>query len=89
MNSPKSKTNQIEFEPFIKLIQVMKQDPIINDKVIYLLNLGSYQRRLILSKWLERLRISHAPESLMSALSYLFDDHIAEDILLLIKNRNN
>ena len=73
-----------KFESFIKLMQVIQNDPVIHDKVILLLKLDSYKRRLILSSWLEHLRVCHASENLLSALSSLFDDKTAADVLTLI-----
>ena len=49
-----------------------------------MLKLDSYQRRYVLNSWLEQLRVHHASENLLSALSCLFDDKIAEKELTLI-----
>jgi hypothetical protein len=62
----------------------MKNDPLINEKVIQLLNLDSYNRRLVLNNWVEQLRTRHAPEKLLNALSCLFNDKTAADVLSLI-----
>ena len=75
------------FKPFIKLMQVMRGDPLINEKVIGMLNLDSYQRRIILNNWLEQLRKKNATENLTQALSCLFDDKIAQEVLGLINDR--
>ena len=87
MKSSKPEKAENEFEPFIKLIQVMRDDPLINKKVIKMLKQNSYQRRIILNNLLEQLRRQNAPESLMQALSCLFDDIVAEKVLTLINNR--
>ena len=76
-------------DPFIKLMQVMQKDPLINEKVIQMLKLDSYQRRLVLNNWMEQLRIRHASENLLSALSCLFDDKIADKVLTIINDRKN
>jgi hypothetical protein len=73
-----------ELEPFIKLIQIMRDDPLINKKVIKILKLDSYQRRIVLNNWLEQLRRQNAPENLRQALTSLFDDTISEKVLTLI-----
>ena len=73
-----------EFEPLKKLIQVMLDDPVINEKVIKMLQMDSYQRRTVLNNWLERLRRQNAPQNLLSALSCLFYDKVAEKVLALI-----
>ena len=83
--TPENDNNKLK--PFIKLMQVMKKDPVINEKVIQLLKMESYQRRLVLNSWLEQLRVRHASDNLLNALSCLFDDKIAEDVLALINDR--
>jgi hypothetical protein len=65
-------------------MHVMQNDRVIHGKVIEMLKLDSYQRRLVLNNWLEQLRIRHASENLLSALSSLFDDKTAADVLTLI-----
>ncbi len=87
MKSSIPKDTDKELEPFIKLMQVMHKDPVINEKVIQLLKLDSYQRRSVLNVWLEQLRLRNASENLLSALSCLFDDKIAEEVLTLINDR--
>jgi len=83
-----SKTEDIdrEFEPLKKLIQVMRDDPVINVKVIKMLQLDPYQRRTVLNNWLEQLRRRNASGNLLNALSCLFDDKVAEKVLTLINN---
>lgn len=76
-----------KFESLKKLIQVMRDDSLINEKVITMLQLDSYQRRSVLNNWLERLRSQNASQKLLSALSCLFDDKVAEQVLTLINNR--
>lgn len=75
-----------DFEPFNTLLQVMCNDRLINDKIITLLNLDSYQRRSILNYWLEQLRKQNAYEDLCDALSCLFDDKIAAKVLRIISH---
>ena len=87
MRSPKPENTENEFEPFIKLIQVMRDDSLINEKVIKMLKQNSYQRRIILNNLLEQLRRQNAPGNLIQALSCLFDDIVAEKVLTLINNR--
>ena len=80
-----NETNEIE--SISKLIRVMRNDPLINKKVIEILKMKSYQRRSVLNNWLEQLRLQNAPEHLKQALSCLFDDRNAHDILTLINNK--
>ena len=72
------------FESLKALLQVMRDDPVINEKILSLLKLDSYQRRFILNNWLEQLRKQHAYEELSQALACLFDDIIAEKVFKII-----
>ena len=56
MKKPIKEANDNESESLIKLIQVMRDDSLINKRVIEMLKLNSYQRRAVLNNWLERLR---------------------------------
>ena len=74
-------------DSYIKLIQGMRDDPLINERVVKILNLDSYQRRSVLNNWLEQLRQKNAPENLRQALSCLFDDIVAEKVISLITHQ--
>ena len=87
LNSSKLEDPNNSIEPLKKLMHVMRNDPIINSEVMKILNLNSYQRRSVLNNWLELLRRRRAPENLLSALCYLFDDKIAMEVLVLINKR--
>jgi hypothetical protein len=78
-------------QSFTRLLQVIKEDREINTRVIQLLNLDPFVRRLLLNKWLERLRRRQAPESLLQALSLLFEDSTVEQTLKVIniEHKNN
>jgi hypothetical protein len=84
---PKMKNKNNQFEPLAKLVQIMQDDEVINKKVITVLQMDSYQRRLVLNNWLEKLRKQNASQKLLTALSCLFDDKVAEQVLTLIDNR--
>ena len=73
-------------QSFTSLLQVIKRDEEINSRVVQMLKLKPFQRRLLLNKWLEQLRRKKAPEKLMQALSCLFDDSIAAKVLSLVNN---
>jgi hypothetical protein len=85
MNLSKSIDTDEQSKALVRLIQVIQKDPVINKKVIMLLQLNSYKRRSVLNRWLEQLQQQHASAQLLSALPYLFDDKIAEEVLKLIK----
>ena len=87
MKSTKTEDIDSEIKPFIKLIEVMRDDPVINKKIIKMLQLDSFQRRSVLNNWLEQLRMENAPDNLLNALSCFFDDKVAEKVLTLINDR--
>jgi hypothetical protein len=80
----KTKNRYYSFESLGRLIQIMRHDEIINKNITVLLQLDLYQRRLVLNEWLEQLRIQNAPQNLLNALSSLFDDKVAEQVMELI-----
>jgi len=73
---------------FGTLIQIMRDDQDINEKVKTVLRLDSYKRRAILNNWLERLRIQKAPQNLINALASLLDDKVAEQVLQFINKHH-
>jgi hypothetical protein len=80
----KSTNYEKDFEPIARLLQAMRYDPLINKKVVNILKMDSYPRRIVLSNWLEQLRRNNAPDKLTQTLSYLFDNTIVEKVLSLI-----
>jgi len=81
----KTKNTNYSFESLGRLIQIMRYDEIINKNIVALLQLDLYQRRLVLNSWLEQLRMQNAPQNLQNALSSLFDEKVAKQIMDLIK----
>ena len=77
------KTNA-ELEPLFTLLNAMLKDSVINNKVVNILKLDTYPRHIVLSNWLEQLRLNKAPEKLTQTLTYLFDDSIAKKVYNLI-----
>ena len=76
-------------EPFTNLVQIITEDQEINTRIVQLLKLDSFRRRLLLNKWLEKLRRKGATNKLMNALSCLFDNDIAEKTLSFLKTKNH
>ena len=76
-----------QFESLGRLIQIMRNDAVINKKVTEVLQMDSYLRRSVLNNWLEKLQRQDAPKNLLSALSCLFDDKVAKQVLTLINSR--
>ena len=75
-------------QSFAHLLQVIIADQEIKIRVIQLLKSNSFTRRLLLNKWLEQLRRKQAPEKLIQALSCLFDDSIAEKVVVLLDSQH-
>jgi hypothetical protein len=86
MTLVKTDTTNSDFKPLVKLIQAMQKDTVINNKVVKMLRLDPYRRRIILNNWLEQLRLQRASIKLLNAFALLFDDSIAERVLTLITN---
>jgi len=80
------KTRIVEFEG---LLETVITDPLLKNRVIEVLKLNSFDRRSVLNIWLKQLRQQNAPQYIIDGLSYLFDDHIANEILNLINNNPN
>ena len=70
-----------------QLIRVIQNDRIVRDEIMKILKLDSYQRRAVLNIWLAQLQKRHASDRLLSALSCLFDNKIAAQVLELFHNR--
>jgi hypothetical protein len=81
-----TKSESNKFEAFKILIEIMRDDPVINEKVLAMLKMNSYRRRSVLNNWLEQLRLRKASGNLLNALSCLFDDEIAEQVLAFIND---
>jgi ubiquinone biosynthesis protein Coq4 len=86
MTLVKTDTTNSYFESLVKMIQAMQKDPVINEKVVEMLRLDPYRRRIILNNWLEQLQLQRASLKLLNAFACLFDDSIAERVLTLITN---
>ena len=84
MKTPKANNYNSDFVSIERLLKAMRYDPVINKKVVNILNMDSYQRRIVLSNWLEHLRRKNAPQTLIQSLSYLFDDSIADKVRTFI-----
>ena len=84
MQSTKPNDTDEILEQFIKLVQVIRENQEIGLRVRQLLEMDPYQRRTVLNKWLEQLRTQNASDNLLRALSCLFDDKTAADVLILI-----
>jgi len=84
-----STPNNKQITSIKKLIRLIRDDELINKKVTALLKLDSWKRRTVLNNWLQQLNKLNAPADLQDALSCLFDDINAKDVLKLISKKNN
>ncbi len=82
------RTSKTFSEPFTNLLQVIAEEQEIKTRVVQLLKLDPFRRRLLLNKWLEQLRHKGAANKLMNTLSCLFDNDIAEKTLSFINKQN-
>ena len=80
--------NDSNWKSIDRFLQAALHDPVINKKVISILKLDSYPRQIVLSNWLEELRLQHAPGKLIETLSCLFDEKIARQVLEFINRQN-
>ena len=82
MNTCKS-----DFELYEMFLRATCFDPVISQKVISILKLDPYPRHIVLSNWLEQLRLNNAPQRLIKTLTYLFDDNLAKNVLAYINKQ--
>jgi len=71
------------------LVQITNEDAIIKKRILEMLQLSSFERRLQLNIWLEQLRHRNASDKMQYILSILFDDVVAKKVLTLINNCSN
>ena len=72
-------------ENFIALVQVLKEDYKIRNKIEPILSLDQFNRKSALNTWLEQLKFQQAPEKFIALLSCLLDDDVAKKLLQVIK----
>jgi hypothetical protein len=74
-------------EDFIRLVQVIKEEPQIRQILKSILGLDNFNRKSALNTWLEELKLKQAPKKFRSALSCLLDDDIARKTLDIIREQ--
>ena len=89
MPSSGGNENEIIFESMITLIGIIRENREIRIRLKQVLQMKPYQRRSVLKRWLEQLRVQQAPAPLLEALACLFDDKIAGEVLDIINRQNN
>jgi len=68
------------------LVQITNEDATIKKRILELLQLSSFERRLQLNIWLEQLRHRNASDNMRYILSILFDDIVSEKVFTIINN---
>jgi hypothetical protein len=74
-----------ENEDFVRLMEVIRVDPQVRARIAPLLRLDSFQRKSILSTWLQQLQLQKASAAFVGALACLLDDGIANKALEIIR----
>ncbi len=74
-------------EDFLRLVQVVKEEPQIRQTLKSILGLDNFNRKSALNTWLEELELKQAPKKFRSALSCLLDDDIARKTLDIIREQ--
>jgi hypothetical protein len=74
-------------EDFLRLVQVVKEEPQIRQILKSILGLDNFNRKSVLNTWLEELKLKQAPKKFRSALSCLLDDDIARKTLDIIREQ--
>jgi hypothetical protein len=72
-------------QDFVRLIQVIKEEPEIRQTLRPILELDNFNRKSALHTWLEELRLKKAPLKFKKILSHLLDDEIARKTLEIIR----
>lgn len=72
-------------EAFVTLIQVAKETPDIRDTLLSILQKDEFQRSSMINTLMEEMRYKGAPGVLITAISSLLDDRVAQKALELLK----
>lgn len=72
-------------EPFITLIQVAKETPDIKNTLLSILQEEEFHRSSMINTLMEEMRYKGAPDVLITAISSLLDDRVAQKALELLK----
>ncbi|UCG64396.1 MAG: hypothetical protein JSW12_17455 [Deltaproteobacteria bacterium] len=73
-----------ENKAFVNLIRVAQEDPKIRAKLLKILSLDKFHRESLLNTSLEEMQLKGAPKELVSAISALLDDAVAQRVLEIL-----
>jgi len=69
--------SEAEDENFVRLMVLARQDPGIRSQLLNILMQDAFQRQSALNTWIEDMRIKGAPPELISAISCLLNENLA------------
>jgi hypothetical protein len=72
---------------FVRLVQVVKEEPQIRQTLTSILELDDFNRKSAIHTWLEELKLKQAPRKFRGALACLLDDDIARKTLDIIREQ--
>ena len=60
------------------------EDPLVRKRLIELLQLQPFERRMILNNWIETYWLINTGPEIIQALAFLYDDKLAAETLKLV-----
>ena len=75
-------------ETFVRLIQAAQDDPEFSNQITAILKLDSFNRKSILSTFINNMRMNGVPQDMIDALASLCDDDVAQTALKIIGENN-
>jgi len=87
VSSSRSKSRSIaDNETFIRLIQLAQEDLEIKKRLMSILAHDDFNRKSLLSTWIEELQMQKAPSDFIKALSYFLDESVANTAIQLLED---
>lgn len=66
------------YEKLISLVQLAMEDQKVFDQLSYILSLETFHRKSAINSLIDTMNMNNAPEEIVSVMSCLLDDQIAE-----------
>ena len=70
-------------------MRLAQEDPELRKTLESILTLDAFNRKSLLNTWLQDLRLQRAPQDLISALSCLLEDAVAQKALEVLRAANH
>ena len=77
-------TTTFQSAQLITLVQVARENQEIGKQLKTILSMNSFNRKSMLNTWIEELNMTKAPTALITALTFLLNDEIAEAAMDII-----